>query len=138
MKKYSFVIETKPIPKERPFFSMINAKPVIFTPKKTREFEQFVCFTAKQYAPKDPLEGSINIEIKFFFSPPKKLTRRNHNSFEGVPKNSRPDLDNLIKSILDGLNSSGFWKDDSQITRLVAEKLWTDKEPRIEIIISTL
>jgi Holliday junction resolvase RusA-like endonuclease len=138
MEKYTFVIETKPIPKERPFFSMINAKPIVFTPKKTREYENFICFIAKQYAPKQPLEGSLLVEIKFFFSPPKKLTKKGIVSFEGVSKNSRPDLDNLIKSVLDGLNSSGFWKDDSQIAKLVAEKLWTDKEPRIEITISTL
>jgi Holliday junction resolvase RusA-like endonuclease len=138
MEKFTFVIETKPIPKERPFFSMVNAKPIVFTPRKTREYEKYICSIAKQHAPKEPLEGSLVIEIKFFFTPPKKLIKKGIGSIEGVPKNSRPDLDNLIKSILDGLNFSGFWKDDSQITKLVAEKLWTDKEPRVEITISTL
>jgi Holliday junction resolvase RusA-like endonuclease len=138
MSKFSFVIKTKPIPKERPFFSMINAKPVVFTPKRTHEFEQLVCSVAKQYTPPQPLEGSIHIDIKFYFNPPKKQIKKNSGSFEGVPKSSRPDLDNLIKSILDGLSSSGFWKDDSQISKIIAEKMWTDKEPRIEITISDL
>ena len=38
-----------------------------------------------------------------------------------TPHTSRPDLDNLVKSVSDGLNGVAF-RDDSQITELRAIK----------------
>ena len=35
-----------------------------------------------------------------------------------------PDLDNLVKGILDALNGSGVWDDDCQVVQLQAEKYW--------------
>ena len=39
---------------------------------------------------------------------------------ERVPHVSRPDCDNLAKSVLDGM--SGWWRDDCIVQRLVVEK----------------
>lgn len=45
----------------------------------------------------------------------------------------KPDCDNYIKSLLDGMNGV-VWKDDALITDIFAHKRYSDK-PRIEITI---
>ncbi len=49
-----------------------------------------------------------------------------------IPHTQKPDLDNMIKYILDCGNGI-LWHDDSEIYRIRAEKMWSRK-PRTEII----
>ncbi|MEK5432628.1 RusA family crossover junction endodeoxyribonuclease [Lysinibacillus sp. FSL R7-0073] len=44
-----------------------------------------------------------------------------------------PDIDNLAKGIKDGL-SKVIWRDDSQVTELIARK-WYSHNPRAEVTI---
>jgi len=46
---------------------------------------------------------------------------------------TKPDIDNLVKGIKDSL-SKVLWYDDSQVTELVARKLYSDN-PRAEVTI---
>lgn len=39
-----------------------------------------------------------------------------------APKTTRPDLDNLAKLALDAMTAAGYWRDDSQVTELLAAK----------------
>ena len=48
----------------------------------------------------------------------------------------KPDLDNVIKSILDALNKVAY-HDDTQIVSLSMEKFYSDS-PRVEVTISNL
>ena len=43
------------------------------------------------------------------------------------PTTSRPDIDNLAKSILDGITQAGVWHDDGQVQSLIARKWYTGK-----------
>ena len=45
-----------------------------------------------------------------------------------IPKRTRPDLDNLAKSVLDCIVNAGWLKDDSQIVELQLSKRHTDDE----------
>jgi len=46
---------------------------------------------------------------------------------------TKPDIDNLVKGIKESL-SKVLWYDDSQVTELVARKLYSDN-PRAEVTI---
>ena len=39
----------------------------------------------------------------------------------------KPDIDNIVKIVLDALNKMAF-KDDNQITKLEVEKVYSEKE----------
>lgn len=41
-------------------------------------------------------------------------------------KNSKPDVDNLIKGLLDALNDSGVWSDDNQVCSITAYKAYVN------------
>lgn len=99
-------VETKPVPKGRP---RINKKTgVVYTPRATKKFEEAVALKAKMVMTK-PLEGPLALTVHFYF----KGEEKHHTK--------RPDIDNLLKSTLDGLNGISF-KDDSQIVELTAKK----------------
>lgn len=48
----------------------------------------------------------------------------------------KPDIDNILKSVFDGLNGIAF-KDDTQIIRIQTEKFYSN-EPRIDIEIKEI
>ena len=45
----------------------------------------------------------------------------------------KPDIDNIIKAVLDGLNGVAF-KDDAQVVFISAQKLYSDT-PRLVVIV---
>ena len=52
----------------------------------------------------------------------------------GQPYTKRPDIDNLAKAILDGLNGIAY-TDDNQVAELEIQKLYSDKaRTEVEII----
>ena len=105
------VIPGRPVPKGRPRFGR-NGQ--VYTPKKTREYEELVGWYAKQCMT-EPLEGNIVLHIKVY-----------------VANNIFPDLDNIAKAIMDGLNGVAY-KDDRQVMCLTVQRLMG--EERVEILL---
>jgi Holliday junction resolvase RusA-like endonuclease len=126
------LIEGDPVAKGRPRFAMVNGKPITFTPSKTRNFEAVVSLIARQQAPETPLEGPLAVDIFFAFTVPKSRAKKKTQAQRY--KDTKPDIDNLIKAVLDGLNTAGIWRDDAQIAILRAAKTWSES-PRTVVTI---
>jgi Holliday junction resolvase RusA-like endonuclease len=75
--------------------------------------------------------GPLSFDVVFFLSPPLK-TKRPNNTYHHF----KPDLDNLIKFILD-VATGILYKDDSVISCISAMKKYSDL-PRTEIIITQM
>lgn len=73
-----------------------------------------------QHIPDKPYTGAVQVVIKWCF--PLKAKHRN-----AEPHTSRPDADNLCKSLLDIMTRLHYWGDDRQIYSLVCEKFWADR-----------
>lgn len=41
----------------------------------------------------------------------------------------KPDIDNMIKAVMDAVTCAGLWLDDAQVCELRAVKLYTEKRP---------
>ena len=54
-----------------------------------------------------------------------------------IAPTKKPDLDNICKSILDSLQGGYAFVDDSQVVKLIAEKVYADK-PFVEVTIDEL
>lgn len=116
-----------------------GGKPLFFKDKRTTSYENALTVLAANHAPEQPMEGPIHIGIVFVMARPKYLMVKKAN--EGlIEAAKRPDLDNLMKGVLDPLTRLGFWRDDSQITSAAVRKLYAEKDgsARIEIKIVTL
>jgi crossover junction endodeoxyribonuclease RusA len=83
-------------------------------------------------SPFPPFAGPLDVELVFSLKRPKGHygTGRNAGKLkESSPAYpaTRPDIDKLARSTLDGLGEAGVFGDDSQIVTLLAEKRYTDE-----------
>ena len=111
MKSYSFTVEGRPVPKARPRVARGHA----YTPQRTKDYEEFVRIAYKN-AGGTKFEGAVFIKIRAVYKAPKKSLLY-HN------RTKKPDLDNIAKAILDGLNGVAY-EDDSQVSFLQIEKFY--------------
>jgi Holliday junction resolvase RusA-like endonuclease len=127
-----FKIEGQPQGKGRPKFTRDGH---CFTPKATREYESLI---AEEYkaAKGELLDGYIRVNIKAYYKIPKSTTKINRGKIEaGIIKPAvKPDVDNVVKAILDGLNGVAY-HDDSQVVYVDAEKFYAD-EPCVIVEVS--
>ena len=115
-----------PVAKERPRMTKTGRT---YTPKKTRQWEamasQAMCV---QWRPRPLIVSAVAVEIWAVYSRPKKrprtVTREAWESGMRVWRPSRPDLDNVIKAVLDAAQLAGILKDDGLVVHIMARKLY--------------
>ena len=105
--------------KERPRISRYGR---VFTPGRTKDYETLVAETVRPYV-KEPLTGGLALTIEVIKAPPVSWSKKKRLEAQklGLFNAKRPDLDNYIKSILDGLNGV-LYKDDALVSKLTVSK----------------
>lgn len=125
-----FFVPCTPVGKARPRVVRGHA----FTPQKTRDCEAQIRAAFLQAAAEERLdhpkierpraiEVSLEIQMPIPKSWPEK--RRLPALFGEIRPISRPDADNLAKTVLDALNGIA-WDDDSQVCVLLVEKRYAE------------
>lgn len=117
--RLTFVVPGRPQAKQRPRTVRAGAGVRTYTPDKTITYERLVKYFALNAATYQhwlPLDDLFQVLIRFGYPAPKKAKESRY-------KASRPDIDNLAKSVLDGLGQSGVIGDDSRVVRLGVEKV---------------
>ncbi|SOZ99475.1 Holliday junction resolvase [Cupriavidus taiwanensis] len=140
--RVTLTIPGVPVPKGRPRFRNRRTKSgaefvQAYSPEKTRSYDAVVRTLAEQaMAGRPPLTGALQVNFVAFLPVPRSWPqKRSRSALEGrVLPTYRPDLDNMIKNVLDGSNGILF-ADDSLITDMVVSKRYSDR-PRavLEVI----
>ena len=116
--------------KERPRASMIGGHAHIYTPKKTKDFEKKIA-SAFLAAGGEVLQKPIPVRVTvvIFHRVPSGVSKKKFT--ECLEQNTRPtkkpDIDNICKCIMDGLNGVAY-EDDTQVVALIAYKYWSVKD----------
>lgn len=133
------VIPGKPVAKGRPRMTAINGHARSFTPPKTVAYEGLVAF-AGQCAMEGTslLEGPVSVTLWAYFPLPKAANKaRRANAVAGLEWHvSKPDGDNILKAICDGLNGV-VWHDDAQVAQATVIKLYSET-PRAVVEVKSL
>jgi len=118
-------IEGVPIPLMRPRFCHRGKFMSVYDPQ-IKEKEQVRWQIRDEYR-EPPLTTPLRIEMLFALPIPKQTSKvRIRNMLSGeMPHMCKPDLDNLVKFILDCLNGILF-DDDRQISEFGARKIYSD------------
>lgn len=101
-----------------------------YTPTDTKDYENLIKQYFKiKYPRYETLEGRIAVKIIAYFKIPKNTSKKNTEKMlkNEISPTKKPDIDNIVKIILDAMNKMAF-KDDNQITKLEIEKFYSEQE----------
>lgn len=105
-----------------------------YTPKGTQMFENRIAVAAHEAMVKAGngglLSGPLTLEVRAFFAIPESRKRKLR---EGDKHAQKPDGDNVLKAVCDGINKV-LIVDDALISDVCIHKFWGEV-PRIEISI---
>jgi len=132
MKPIKFVIYTTPIGKGRPRVVIAKGKSHAFTPLRTviAEQEIKVATYLRYKEPPFPQGTPLSLSVVFYMPRPKSLPKK------VTEHTKKPDLDNLLKTLMDGLSGYLFYS-DAEVVQVNAEKRY-GSPPRIALEVEEL
>ena len=94
----------------------------VYTPSKTRAYEDVIRLSTRvAMAGRHPTENPCRVNVTALFQPPGSWSKKKKKEIH--IHTTKPDLDNLVKSALDGICfDTGAIKDDKQINEIRATK----------------
>lgn len=125
---YEFEVPGKVVGKGRPRVNSYTG--IVYTPTKTKDYENLVeQYFLLKYPKYKQLERRIEINIIAYFGIPKCTKKDDIEDMleNNISPTKKPDIDNIVKIILDAMNKFAF-KDDNQITKLSIEKKYGSEE----------
>lgn len=120
-----FVVEGEPQGKARPRFSRRSG--TVYTPAKTAKYEKEIRDSFLAAGGKLIPEGSyVLVTIDAYFEIPKSYTKRKRLTCErNINRpDKKPDIDNVLKVVLDALNKVAY-EDDKQVIGVICRKWYS-------------
>lgn len=134
----TFTVPGEPIGKGRPRFVRKTGRS--YTPEKTVNYETLVRLSYQQQVDAEPFERDkpLSLKLEIHQQIPNSVSKKKREAMIGkkILPTKRPDIDNVIKSVLDAVNGTAF-HDDSQIVKIYAVKYFSEY-PEVKVTISEI
>lgn len=129
MSRYEFEVYGTPVPQGSKRAFVVNGRAVIadVKGKELKAWRSLIVTAARAIAPETPLDEAVSVWVTFGIEKPASVTRE-------VPSVA-PDLDKLLRALLDGLTDSGLIRDDSRVTGISAEKVYASR-PGARVVVA--
>lgn len=140
----TILVAGRPIPQPRPRCVCVKNKPRIYHSGKAIEEWRRKVRAAIVSMKLETITGPVNVRATFNLMRPlnhyegRNQTCRIIKSSFPVFHVSKPDLDNLIKPVLDEMKLAKLIKDDSQLVKIEATKSWCKNSPNCILTIRDL
>lgn len=118
----TFFVDGDPIPQGSKTAYVVNGRAVITdaNAKRLKPWRKAIAAAAKAAYAGPSLVGAVVVHVEFSFVAGKTVRRE----FPSV----KPDLDKLLRAVLDGLGDAGcVWGDDAQVVTLRGQKVYADR-----------
>ena len=126
-------IPGEPQGKQRPKWSPAGT----YTPKKTVSYETYIQeLFAIKYPDFRPVESELKMTLQAWLMIPTSASKKKRKLMQdlALKPGKRPDIDNVIKVVMDALEKLAY-KNDSQIVEAHLYKFYAER-PRLDIRIS--
>lgn len=120
----AFTVPGQPQGKGRPRIGKIGQHARMFTPAKTVAYEGLIAIAAQQaMAGRPMLDGPVEVSLAIECQVPASWSqKKQRQALAGeVMPTTKPDVDNVVKAVFDGLNGV-LWRDDVQVVSLRLRK----------------
>ena len=133
----TFMVPGEPAVKGRPRLSVrplvrgarVHMVGHIYTPARTVAYERKISICARAVWDGVRYDGSVALSIEACFARPVRRV--------GAWKRGAPDVDNIMKIVMDGLTRAGIWKNDSQVAKAMIVKFYAT-EPSLTVSVEML
>lgn len=122
-----FTVEGIPQGKGRPRFRRTKNFVQTYTDAKTKSYEATIRDASiRAMGASRPIESPVSVDLYIRVPCPSSFSKRRQNEcFEGRERpTKKPDIDNIIKAYLDGMNGI-VYLDDTQVVRVSAKKVYS-------------
>lgn len=133
-----FLVYGKPIGKQRPRFSRLSHS--VYTPDKTVKYEQRIAEAYTAAGGKCiPDDCYVCVSVSAFFPVPKSYSKVKRKAcIDGdIRPDKKPDVDNVLKVVLDALNGLAY-EDDKQVIEALCRKYYTDGEGYLWVVVKSV
>lgn len=120
----AFTVPGQPQGKGRPRIGKIGQHARMFTPAKTVAYEGLIAHAAQlAMAGRPMLDGPVEVSLAIECQVPASWSqKKQRQALAGeVMPTTKPDVDNVVKAVFDGLNGV-LWRDDVQVVSLRLRK----------------
>lgn len=135
----SWTSEETPKGQPRPRAVSFGGNIRIYNPNTAKDYKKSIGQNMIDEAIKQglelPIHGSFFIETSIEFARPKRLERKKDPD-EAIPHTSKPDIDNVLKVIMDSIQQHGGVTDDSGIAGVHATKWYCPKGEKAKTTIT--
>lgn len=135
--KKKFVILGEPTGKGRPRFSKVGNYVKAYTPDKTVSYENLVKVEYMIQCGNYMFEKGIPLDVRIhaYYSIPQSESKKKKGMMarNELRPMKKPDMDNVVKIILDSLNKIAFY-DDVQVVDCQVRKFYSNN-PRVVVVI---
>ena len=129
-----FVIPGQPRGKGRPRFARRGEHVTTYTDDKTAAYENLVALAYKAEGGK-MLEGAVELRMAMLHAIPQSKSKADKEKMRRgeIRPTTKPDADNCLKAVLDGLNGVAF-ADDKQVVDVMVRRWYAD-DPCVLVLI---
>lgn len=123
-----FLVPGTPVGKGRPKFARRGNFVTTYTPERTASYENLVKVKAEEAMQgRTMFDGPVSVEIGLYVTPPASWSqKKQREALSGtIFPTSKPDVDNVLKGIMDACNEIVF-KDDKQAVDVRVIKRYAD------------
>ena len=135
-------INGEPRGKQRPKFTKQGRA---YTPKETRQYEQEIREAAREAAAiqqylKPPENSPVSVHITACFAVPESYSQKKQEAAENgrIYPAKKPDADNIVKAVLDGLNGIAYHDDKQAVEVLVTKQYARHGDPHVDVTVTLL
>ena len=135
----TFTVPGEPVAKGRPRVTISGGRAHAYTPAKTEAYEQLVAVYAHAAMKNAPLmEHPVRLHLGIYCKVPGSWSKkRRAAALGGIERPAKsPDIDNIVKTLSDGMNGI-VWVDDSQVVELVCAKHYA-LEPYVSVGVTSI
>ena len=128
-----FQIPLEPVGQMRARHAAIGGHSRTYKAPKQKAAETSLLAMSLPYVPSAPLDGPLELTVDAYMPIPASMPKgKREMALNGeIRPTKKPDIDNVIKHLLDVYNGI-FWQDDKNIVGIMARKFYSER-PRYEI-----
>ena len=118
-----------PIGSPRPRFRNAGKFVQTYMPTSYTKHKTYI----QEQMPKLLTDKNLKVSLYFYFEPPKSWSKKRKLIAIGTYKRTKPDVDNLIKTVLDAANKH-VWQDDNQVVHIDSYKMYAEESKIVMVI----